>query len=150
MTDTSSISRAASRYIGALETFSACSLDDFLTLCAPGIEFRDPFNHTFNRDDFRRVLVHMLKQVHDLRFNVSQHWHNGRTLVIQWRFSGTARFIGLLDIPGLSEIEFDDDGLVRRHIDYWDANEHITCKLPVIGPMVSLVARQMSARSTSQ
>jgi steroid delta-isomerase len=144
MTDSSNTAKNVATYIDALETLSVQSMDDFLALCAPVIEFRDPFNHTFNRDDFRRVLIHMLKQVDGLQFNVSQHWHNGPAFVIQWRFSGKSRFIGALDIPGLSEVEFDDDGMVRRHIDYWDANEHITCKLPVIGPLVRLAMRPMS------
>ncbi len=135
---------AAARYIDALERFSAQSMPEFLTLCSPEIEFRDPFNHTFNRDDFQRVLVHMLKQVDGLRFEISRHWLGEGNLVIQWRFTGTARFVGRLDIPGLSEVTFDESAMVCRHIDYWDANEHISRKLPVIGAVVRMAMRPMS------
>lgn len=144
MTDTKEITAPASAYIEALEAFSAPTMDAFLSLCAAGIEFKDPFNHTFTRDDFRRVLKHMLKQVKGLQFTVSDHWHTGRSLVIKWRFTGSARLIGELDIPGLSEVQFDGNGLVIRHIDYWDANEHITGRLPVIGPVVRLAMRPMA------
>ena len=135
---------AAAKYIDALERFSAQSMPEFLSLCSPEIEFRDPFNHTFNRNDFRRVLAHMVKQVDGLQFDVSGHWLGEDSLVIRWRFTGRARFVGRLDIPGLSEVAFDENAMVCRHIDYWDANEHITCKLPVIGPSVRLAMRPMS------
>ncbi len=150
MTDISTTPQRVISYVNALEEFSAQSIDAFLALCAKDIEFRDPFNHTFNQDNFRCVLVDMLKHVDGLQFKVSDHWFNGVTLVIKWRFSGTARFVGPLDIPGLSEIEFNDDGLVKRHIDYWDANEHITCKLPLIGALVRLLMRPMATRITPQ
>lgn len=144
MTDATTIPDAAAAYIKALEEFDAQTMDSFLSLCASDIEFKDPFNHTFTRDDFRRVLEHMLKQVKGLQFAISDHWHDGQSLVIKWRFTGSARFIGVLDIPGLSEVQFDGEGLVSRHIDYWDANEHITSRLPAIGPMVRLATRPMS------
>lgn len=144
MTGRERFSDAAAAYVAALERFDAQTMAAFLDLCALGIEFRDPFNHTLGRDNFRRVLEHMLKQVDDLRFNVSRHWRQEPGMIIRWRFTGRARFIGALDIPGLSEVEFDDDGLVSRHIDFWDAHEHITSKLPVLGPLVRVAMRPMS------
>lgn len=145
MTTPADTAQGAARYIAALEDFQVHTIDAFLALCAPGIEFRDPFNHTFGRDDFRRVLVHMLNQVDALKFVVCAHWRHEASLVIKWRFTGHARFVGQLDIPGMSEVTFDDFGLVSRHIDYWDANAHITCKLPLIGSAVRLAMRPMSS-----
>ena len=144
MTEPDKFAEAATAYVETLERFNAQTMDAFLDLCASGIEFRDPFNHTFGRDDFRRVLGHMLDQVSDLQFDVTRHWRDGPSMIIQWRFTGQARFIGALDIPGLSEVRFDGDGLVSGHIDYWDANEHITSKLPALGPLVRMAMRPMS------
>ena len=132
------------KYVHALETLSAETLGDLQALCAHDIEFKDPFNHTHTCNDFRRVLEHMLAQVSNLRFDVQGHWQDGHSTVLKWRFSGQARLIGRLDIPGLSEVLFNDEGLVSHHIDYWDANEHIISRLPVVGPVVKLLTRPLS------
>ena len=134
---------SAQTYVNALQTFSDANLESFLALCADDIDFRDPFNETHTKAGFEKVLRHMLKQVKQLKFDVDQHWVDGDAMVVKWRFSGNVRFIGRLDIPGVSEVKFNETGLVSRHIDYWDANEHVTSRLPLLGWFVRLAMTPM-------
>ena len=131
------------RYCDALEAFSEATVDDILALCSPSIEFRDPFNHTFTRDDFRRALLHSMKSIQSVGFRIDDRWGAGQSWVIKWLFSGRSKLIGDLAIPGLSEITLDEAGLVVRHIDYWDASEHLLQRVPVFGAATRAVLRPL-------
>jgi len=132
------------RYCDALEALTEETLPAFLDLCCNDIEFRDPFNHTHTRNHFRLALEHMFKNVKDLRFVVMERWGSGRSWVIKWTFTGHTRFIGELNIVGLSEVAFDPEGLVCRHIDHWDASEEFLQKVPLLGPLLRGVLRPLS------
>ena len=138
-----SANKAIEAYCEALETAGVETVRRLLELCAADIEFKDPFNHTHSRDGYERVLRHMFKQVRNLRFQV--HWKRGegRDWVIGWTFSGEVNVIGRINVDGLSEISFDDDLKVVRHIDHWDAWASIYCRIPVLGALFRLMSRPM-------
>lgn len=131
-------------YCDALEVLTQDTLDAFLAMCREDIEFHDPFNHTHNRDHFRLALEHMFKNVKDLRFVVTEKWGSGRSWIIKWTFTGNAKIVGDLQIIGLSEVTFDTDGLVCRHIDHWDASKEFLQKIPGLGAMLRRILRPLS------
>lgn len=132
-------------YGRALERADANSLDNLLALCAAEVEFRDPFNHTFTKTDFHRVLAHMFRTVHELRFEIHDTVGDGRLWVLKWTFSGRIKPIGAVKIEGLSEVALNEEGLVVRHIDYWDSWAEVFCKFPVIGGLFRQLGRMASA-----
>ena len=130
-------------YAAALEAAAPDTIETILALCAEDVEFRDPFNHTRTKDGFRAVLVHMFKSVKALKFTVHETFGADEKWVLRWTFTGKAKLIGDLRIDGLSEIELNAAGLVTRHIDYWDAWEHVFSRLPVFGALARLLTRPL-------
>ncbi|MFM8557948.1 MAG: hypothetical protein ACKODG_17565, partial [Betaproteobacteria bacterium] len=47
-------------------------------------------------------------------------------------------------IRGATWLEFDDEGRVTLHRDYWDAAEELYEKLPVIGSMARWLKRRLA------
>jgi steroid Delta-isomerase len=45
----------------------------------------------------------------------------------------------------MSELTFDSDGKVARHIDYWDAGKHFYEKLPLLGALLRAIRRRVAA-----
>lgn len=131
-------------YCHALEALTQDTLDAFLTMCSEDIEFRDPFNHTYTRGHFRLALEHMFKNVKDLRFEVTDKWGADQSWVIKWTFTGHTRFIGEMEIIGLSEVNFDTDARVCRHIDHWDASGQFLQNIPGLGALLRRILRPLS------
>lgn len=136
---------AIHEYGRALEKADPAGLDGLLALCAPEVEFRDPFNHTFTKADFHRVLTHMFRTVHELEFEVHDIMGANKCWVLKWTFSGRIKPIGRVKIEGLSEVALNDQALVVRHIDYWDSWAEVFCKLPIIGALFRQLGRMASA-----
>ena len=137
--------KAIQAYGQALENAGPDNLDALLAFCAAEVEFRDPFNHTFSKAGFRKVLEHMFRTVHELKFEIHDTIGDNKLWVLKWTFSGRIKAIGRVKIKGLSEVALDDEGLVVRHIDYWDSWAEVFCKFPVIGPLFRQLGRRASA-----
>ena len=142
MTGTSS-RRAIEGYVSALEEAKADSIEGLLDLCAENIEFRDPFNHTRTKPEFKQVLQHMFQQVKQLRFDVHEVQGEGAKWFLKWTFTGRVRVIGALEIDGVTEVDIDQEGLVCRHLDYWDATGPVLLRLPVLGKILWLLTKPM-------
>ncbi|MEM7302952.1 MAG: nuclear transport factor 2 family protein [Pseudomonadota bacterium] len=123
-------------YCAVLERISWPALTDLEGLCAANIEFKDPFNHTFDVGGLIRCMEHMLDNMPDVKFTILDVFGSDSAWVIKWRFTGTAKYIGKMDFTGLSEVTLNADGKVARHVDYWDAGEHFLARVPVLGALV--------------
>ena len=45
---------------------------------------------------------------------------------------------------GMSEIMFNDQGLIMSHIDYWDAAEHVYEHVPLLSSIIRFVKRKLN------
>jgi len=131
-------------YGGYLETLSPERLQILDQFVAPDVHFRDPFNDCHGIADMRRVLEHMYATLDNVRFTVSSSAMGDHDGFLAWRFDcdWRGRRIGF---EGVSQISFDEDGLVRRHVDHWDAASDFYERLPVIGPQLRFLRRRIAA-----
>ncbi|WP_110189710.1 nuclear transport factor 2 family protein [Pokkaliibacter plantistimulans] len=114
-------------------------LDDCLT---EQVEFRDPFNHVQGRAAVQRVLQHFIEHVSEPRFVIQHCAWSGSLCFVRWDFSGVVKGLGDWCFPGVSELHFDEQGRVLRHLDHWDAGTHFYSRLPLLGWLNrTLVAR---------
>lgn len=129
-------------YARALESMRESSVPDVVMLCSPRIEFHDPFHHTYSSQAYERVLREMFQSVDQLGFKVQRIEGQDRSWMLAWQFTGRNRWIGHMNIAGLSEVECDEKGLIKRHFDYWDAGEHVYQRLPIIGTILRLMVNR--------
>jgi len=45
----------------------------------------------------------------------------------------------------MSELTFDSDGKVARHVDHWDAGKEFYEKLPLLGGVLRAIRRRVAA-----
>lgn len=146
------------RYAAFLESVRTGVPPDLETLVRPDVIFRDPFNAIRGVAGFRRVLEDMLTHVSDLDFRVTHTAmaparHGGPTLgLMRWELEG--RLASLRDrawrLEGCSEIGFDDDGRVSRHVDYWDAASGLYEHVPLLGRCLALLRRRIAIDPVEQ
>ena len=107
------------------------------------IQFKDPFNDLSGLDAFRRLLVKTLNDVRDPNFHVTHRVWADDVLFLRWSFEGQVKGLNHWNVEGMSEIRFDEQGLVCTHIDHWDAAEQFYAKLPIIGTIIRLIRRRL-------
>ena len=144
MTEPPDLRAATAAYIGALEGLGPETLADWRALCAPDVRFRDPFNDVTGLDAAEGVFRKMFEDVSQIRFRVSDSALSDRCAYLRWRFAFRARGRDWT-IEGMSEVGFDDRGRVVRHIDHWDAATQFYETIPLLGGLIRLVKRRLSA-----
>lgn len=134
---------AANRYRYAFEQLTPDSLDDLVALAASDIVFTDPFNTVHGKDSFRHVFAHMFATCQNPRFVVSDMAMGADAVYLRWTMTG--QIIGYsslsLHLDGMSEVHFNKDGLVTKHIDHWDSASQLLNQLPYIGWLIRRILR---------
>lgn len=141
------LAAAARAYRRYFETLSPQTVGELRALVAPDLHFRDPFNDVVGPDKVIRSLELGYAHATDLRFEFLDEAWSGRTCYYRWRFFfRPRRFSGgrLWTVEGMSEVRFDEAGLVVEHLDHWDAASQFYGKLPLLGRLIDLVRRRVA------
>ncbi len=110
--------------------------------------FKDPFHETRDVEAVRTILRHTFARLPDARFRIDRRFSDAdRHGVILWQMRFTMPVTRRPScIKGASHIEFDGDGKVVAHRDYWDAAEELYGQLPVLKWLMRGLARQAAAK----
>ena len=142
--DPLTVETAARRWAGFFETLTPDTLSGIGGMCRPDVRFKDPFNDVTGIDPLRRIFEHMFETTVDPTFTVTDVAVSDRTAYLRWRFDFTPKGRPVpWRIDGMSEVRFDENGLVAAHIDHWDAGEQFYAKLPLVGALVRFVRGRM-------
>ncbi len=112
---------------------------------ADDARFKDPFNEVQGRAAIERIFEHMFATLRSPRFTIVDAVCDTHACVLVWDFDFQRASGAPLRIRGASHIEFNADGRVTRHRDYWDAAEELYAKLPVLGALMRWLKRRASA-----
>ena len=135
----------AQRVIEFFETLSPARLERIGQIYRADASFKDPFNAVTGVDAIARVFRHMFETTEDPRFTVLDAIGDGGQCFLTWNFHFRSTGWGRRNwvIHGASRIEFDADGRVRRHRDYWDAAEEFYEALPLLGALLRAIKRRL-------
>jgi steroid delta-isomerase len=138
---------ALARYAEAFERLTPESLPGLRDICRADVAFVDPFNEIQGIDGFIAVFEHMYETTEEPRFHVLDQ-AVGRAVgvgYLKWRMTGRAKGRSfVIDIVGMSEVVFDEAGLVARHVDHWDAASQLYARLPLVGPVIRWLGRRFA------
>ncbi|MBA1147808.1 nuclear transport factor 2 family protein [Ectothiorhodospiraceae bacterium WFHF3C12] len=129
-------------YCALYESLTPERLEALEPLLSPDVRFIDPFNDVTGPAAVRRVFEHMFRQCADPRFQVLHTAMSGGTGYIQWYF-----FCGGVRVEGVSRVSFDAEGRVSRHEDFWDPARQLYERVPVLGALMRLLRRRLSAKA---
>jgi ketosteroid isomerase-like protein len=132
--------------VAFFETMTAGSVGSIGAHYASDACFKDPFNEVRGVEKIRRVFAHMFEQVADPAFRVTDRIVAPNGAFLAWDFTFRLRPGGeLLTVRGSSHLRFDAGGKVAYHCDYWDAAGELYAKVPVLGALMRLLRRKLSA-----
>ena len=134
------------RLVAFFESLTPGSARDIGTFYAEDAYFRDPFNEVRGIAGITRIFEHMFAQVHEPRFRITDRLRAEGGAFLAWDF--TFRFkpgAALVTVRGASHLRFDESGKVSYHCDYWDVAGELYEKVPVLGALLRLLRRRLSA-----
>ena len=133
------------RVIEFFESLCPASLPRIGQIYRADASFKDPFNAVTGVDAIARVFRHMFETTEDPRFTVLDVIGDDGQCFLTWNFHFRSTGWGRRNwvIHGASRIEFDADGRVRRHRDYWDAAEEFYEALPLLGALLRAIKRRL-------
>jgi hypothetical protein len=138
-------------YLQAFENLNRDNLSsDLIPRFSATAEFKDPFNHVFNSADISTIFEHMFNQVQQPKFEVLNKSFQFPIGMAYWKFSfkTSAKDNESKEIIGMSRIELNEYGQVIKHIDYWDSSEYVYEKVPLLGTLIRLVKKRLSANDS--
>lgn len=147
--DVAAQARAYTRFWETLAPESSLHLPEFVV---PDVEFRDPLNQVRGIGGMAAIIA---KTFHDLdhpQFIILNVAVTGQMAFIGWTFNFRRKGWGggaQWSIDGVSEVHFNDAGLVTRHIDHWDAASEIYERLPVVGAVIRFIRRWLTVEGHS-
>ena len=132
------------RLITLFEGLTAADLPRLDEVYSAQARFKDPFNTVQGVPAIQRIFAHMFKTLDGPRFTVLSAVAQGSDVFLTWDFRLRTRGVGAQDmvIHGASHLQFDADGRVALHRDYWDAAEELYEKLPVVGTLMRWLKRR--------
>ena len=134
------------RLVAFFESMTPASIGAIDTYYADDACFKDPFNDVRGIGKIRRVYAHMFEQVAEPRFHVTERLVAGNGAFLTWDFMFRFRPGGAMQtVHGSSHLRFDTHGKIVYHCDYWDAAGELYAKVPVLGALMRLARRRLSA-----
>jgi ketosteroid isomerase-like protein len=126
------------RLFEALQAGDVARLGDYYAAHA---RFKDPFNDVRSLAAIQRIFAHMFSALKTPRFVILESICEGSQCFLTWDFQFVTGQRSMR-IHGSSHLQFDADGLICLHRDYWDAAEELYEQLPVLGSLMRWLKRR--------
>lgn len=132
----------AGQYAHFYETLTPERVAEILPLISDDIHFIDPFNDVHGRHNVVRLVEKMFEDVTDPRFDILDLVWSNDICLMRWDFFCTVKVIGNWHVRGVTELQFNEDGLICAHYDYWDSGRHFYGRIPLIGGLLRFLTRK--------
>jgi steroid delta-isomerase len=131
-------------FVAYFENLQAQNLPELARFYAREAHFKDPFNEVQGLLAIEAIFLHMFRTLDLPHFVVKERMAQGQQAFLTWDFR--FRFKGQPNwqlIHGATRLQFDAQGLVVEHRDYWDAAEELYEKLPLLGALMRWLKRRV-------
>lgn len=134
--------------IAAFETLTPESVANLGRIYALQARFIDPFNDVQGLMQIQRIFRHMFETLEQPHFVVTGKVVDNDQCFLLWdfhfRFRAFRRDVAQT-IAGTSHLQFDAQGLITLHHDYWDAAHGLYQQMPVLGSLMRWLRRRANS-----
>ena len=138
------LEKAFKRYKSFLEDLTADKLYELALYVTVDVKFCDPFHDVSGLPHMESVFRKLFNKVNNINFTITDYAFGERVVYFQWELNGMLSGRSWT-VEGVSHITFNDDFLVTRHIEHWDAASQFYERIFFIGSILRFLRRQISA-----
>lgn len=143
----SDISGSLNQYISFYEMLTPSSLKNISDVVDLEIHFTDPFNDFQGITLFSKIFDDMFKHVREPKFFIHDKAISAESnaAFLKWTFTGyfsEKKF----SFQGMSEVYFNTQGKVIRHIDYWDSGNNVFSRIPIVGYFIRMIQSKLKVK----
>lgn len=126
-------------------------IDEYRRFFSSKTYFEDPFHKIQGDEKIYQIFQSMYRQLHEPWFEVIEAITcENSAAYFQWKLHYKLTQNSSEDsFVGVSRVEFDTDGMVVSHVDYWDASSNVYEKIPLLGSIMRLIKRRINASTKS-
>ncbi len=137
--------RAIKRFEDYFSDITAKSvLEKTRTTYAPEAFFNDTLKTIRGRPEIEKYFLRLAENTSFTRVRLKDVARSGASYYVRWemdfQIKGSPKTITTI---GMSELRFDSDGLIVLHQDFWDSTAGIFEHLPVVGPAILWIKKQL-------
>lgn len=132
------------KYIDIFKNINPKIINECDHLLCSNIHFKDPFNDFIGKSNFKKMLSKIVNEVKNPKFIILDQTISKNNQYFHWKFNGSIKYLGNLDITGMSSVKYDKNKKVSEHIDYWDSSEYFLEKIPVLKWQISYLKNRFS------
>lgn len=120
--------------------------EDYQSLFDEKVYFEDPFQRVTGVTKVYKVFQHMYATLHAPHFIVNEIVCEDDKAYLRWDFSyQRSPQHNVEKFTGVSRIQFLQTGKVLSHVDYWDAGANVYEKVPLLGFLMRLIKKRITA-----
>ena len=139
---------AVQRLVQFFETLKPQDVPRLHELYAAEARFKDPFNEVQGLDAITHIFAHMFEALDGPHFIVTERIVQGQQCFLVWDFRFRFKRFDTetwQTVRGGTHLQFNAQGLVTLHRDYWDAAEELYEKLPMVGGLMRWLKRRANS-----
>lgn len=143
--DTLELPAHVGRYAEFFNTMTATTVPELRSLVTADVHFRDPFNDVRGAAVMERIMAHMYESCDEVEFAIVDAMAAGDMAFMSWTFRFRPRRLRgpSWQVAGVTELHFNEAGLVTAHLDYWDSGSQFFARIPVLGWFVRKIGARL-------
>jgi ketosteroid isomerase-like protein len=148
MTHTPTIQDAVQRVVHFFEHLQPQDLQRLPEIYANNARFKDPFNEVQGLPAIEGVFAHMYEALEQPHFVVTGCIVQDSQCFLVWEFRFRFKRFDTEawhTVRGGTHLQFNAEGRVTLHRDYWDAAEELYEKLPLVGGLMRWLKRRANS-----
>ena len=123
------------KYAALFASLSPDNINALEASLSAQVVFIDPFNRLEGKQDFIAIFQHMFEVMLAPKFIIQDVAISPNAGYIKWQMTGQlkSRPSFEVNLVGMSELFFDENGLLVLHHDHWDSASQLLSDIPVAG-----------------
>ena len=109
-------------------------------------KFKDPFHEVQGLENIYNIFQDMYKKLSKPKFRVIEVVEQKSIAYIKWNFIFQFKNSSKIEFfEGVSRVEFNHQGKVISHIDYWDSAQNLYEKIPILSYFIRLIKKRVKS-----
>jgi hypothetical protein len=135
------------RFVDFYNQLSAANLDSLTEVYHPEVVFIDPVHKISGLPALHEYFSHAYARLQSCKFEVINAAGQHQSGFVSWTMTFSHQAIAngkLIQVEGCSALQFDADGLIVQHRDYYDLTDMVYQHVPVLNWLTALIKRKMA------